>query len=75
MVSTTSSVTDLGADVLLFEQLLDPTLCSHIMAIAECCQFEQAGIELTKVKTQIPATNFYIYAKLILCCNRQINYY
>lgn len=54
MVSTNSwSITDLGADILLFEQLLDSTLCAHIIQIAECCQFEKAGIELATVKTQI----------------------
>lgn len=47
------SVTDLGADILLFEQLLDFALCNHIIQIAECCKFEAAGIELETVKTQI----------------------
>jgi len=47
------SVTDLGADVLLFESLLDIALCSHIIQIAQCSHFEQAGIELATVKTQI----------------------
>lgn len=40
------SVTELGADILLFEQLLDFALCNHIIQIAECCKFEAAGIEL-----------------------------
>lgn len=47
------SATDLGADVLLFEGLLDIALCSHIIQIAECSHFEQAGIELATVKSQI----------------------
>lgn len=47
------SFTDIGADILLFEQLLDSSLCSHILQIAECCKFESAGIELETVKTQI----------------------
>ncbi len=47
------SATDLGADILLFEGLLDVALCSHIIQIAECSHFEQAGIELATVKTQI----------------------
>lgn len=47
------SVTDLGADILLFEELLDVALCSHIIQIAECSHFEQAEIELATVKTQI----------------------
>lgn len=47
------SVTELGADILLFEQLLDFALCNHIIQIAECCKFEAAGIELETVKTQI----------------------
>lgn len=47
------SVTDLGTDILLFEGLLDVALCSHIIQIAECSHFEQAGIEIATVKTQI----------------------
>lgn len=47
------SVTELGADILLFEQLLDPSLCRHIIQIAECCQFKPAGIELETVQTQV----------------------
>ena len=47
------SATDIGADVLLFEGLFDMALCSHIMQIAECSHFEQAGIKLATVKTQI----------------------
>ena len=47
------SFTNLGADILLVEQLLDSTLCSHILQITECCEFKQAEIELETVKTQI----------------------
>lgn len=47
------SLTDLGADVLLFEQLLDAELCHHVIQIAQCHQFETAGIQLETVKTQI----------------------
>lgn len=47
------SFTNLGADILLVEQLLDSTLCSHIIQITECCEFKQAEIELETVKTQI----------------------
>jgi prolyl 4-hydroxylase len=54
MISTDAwSLTDLGADILVFEQLLDASLCNHIMQVADCCQFETAGIELAKVKTQV----------------------
>ena len=47
------SVTELGADIVLFEQLLDISLCRHIIQIAECCQFQPAGIELETVETQV----------------------
>ncbi len=47
------SITELGADILLCERLLDSALCTHIVQIAECCQFQPAGIELETVKTQI----------------------
>lgn len=47
------SVVNLGADILLFEQLLEPELCRHIIQVAECCQLETAGIEVATVETQI----------------------
>ncbi len=54
MISTDAwFVTDLGADILLFEQLLDSSLCNHIIQVADCCQFQTAGIELATVKTQV----------------------
>lgn len=54
MISTENlSVTDLGSDILLFEQLLDPALCDHIVQIADCCQFQTAGIEIAKIETQV----------------------
>lgn len=49
----TWSVTDLGSDILLFERLLDVSLCNHIMQVADCCQFQTAGIEIAKVETQV----------------------
>lgn len=49
----TWSVTDLGSDILLFERLLDVSLCNHIMQVADCCQFQRAGIEIAKVETQV----------------------
>lgn len=53
------SVIDLGADILLFEYLLGSALCNHIIQIAECCQFEPAGIELSTVKTQIRSNELF----------------
>ena len=54
MISTDAwSVTDLGADILLFEQLLGISLCNHIIQVADCSQFQTAGIELAKVETQV----------------------
>ncbi|WP_009632485.1 prolyl hydroxylase family protein [Synechocystis sp. PCC 7509] len=54
MISTDAwSVTELGADILLFERLLDCSLCNHIIQIADCCTFQTAGIELAKVETQV----------------------
>lgn len=54
MISTDAlSVTDLGSDILVFERLLDISLCNHIMQVADCCQFQTAGIELAKIETQI----------------------
>ena len=40
------SLTDLGNEIFLVERLLNPSLCDHIIQIAECIQFGQAGIAL-----------------------------
>jgi predicted 2-oxoglutarate/Fe(II)-dependent dioxygenase YbiX len=44
---------DLGTEILLVENLLDEMLCNHLIQIADSCQCETAGIELTRVDTQI----------------------
>jgi predicted 2-oxoglutarate/Fe(II)-dependent dioxygenase YbiX len=43
------SFKDLGADILLAEQLLEPSLCNHVVQIAECYEFRSppAGASLT----------------------------
>jgi prolyl 4-hydroxylase len=33
------SLTDLGADIFLIENLLEPSLCSHLLEVANCCEF------------------------------------
>jgi len=35
---------DLGSEILLVEDLLEPSLCQHIIQIAECCQFKPSSI-------------------------------
>ncbi len=47
------SVVNLGADILLFERLLDPELCQHIIQITECYQLEPARIEIGSVANLI----------------------
>lgn len=49
----THSLTRLAADIFLVERLLDPALCDHIVQVAECCQFETAGIELSLIDTEV----------------------
>jgi predicted 2-oxoglutarate/Fe(II)-dependent dioxygenase YbiX len=44
---------DLGSDIFLVENLLDLSLCAHIIQIAECCQFTAAGIEVDRVAQDI----------------------
>lgn len=31
---------DLGSDILLVEGFLEPALCTHLIQVAECCQFQ-----------------------------------
>lgn len=33
------SLKELGTDIFVIEQLLEPALCSHVVQVAECCEF------------------------------------
>jgi len=46
-------LTNLGADILWVEDLLDPTLCQHLIQVAETYQFSPAGIEIARLDDQI----------------------
>ncbi|NJP09234.1 MAG: iron-regulated protein [Leptolyngbyaceae cyanobacterium RU_5_1] len=43
------SFSDLGAEILLIENLLEPDFCAHLIQVAECCEFESPprGMEAT----------------------------
>lgn len=43
------SLNDLGSDILLIEALLEPSLCAHVIQVAECCEFRSppTGASLT----------------------------
>ncbi len=47
------TVKDLGSEILLFENLVEPETCDHLMEVAEFCQFESATILLGSVDTSI----------------------
>jgi len=49
----THSLTRLAADIFLVERLLDPALCDHIVQVAECCPFETADIDLSRVDMEV----------------------
>jgi hypothetical protein len=38
------SLTDLGADILLVENLLEPSLCTHLLEVADCCEFRSPPV-------------------------------
>lgn len=44
---------DLGSDILLVENLLEPSLCDHVIQVAECCQFQPASILINVVDTDV----------------------
>lgn len=44
---------DLGSDILLVEDLLEPLLCDHVIQIAECCQFQPSSILVNVVDTDV----------------------
>lgn len=45
--------TNLGADILWVEGLLDPALCQHLIQVAEILGFAQAGIEVAHFDDQV----------------------
>ena len=47
------SVKNLGNDILLLENLLEPETCDHLIEVAEFCQFEAATILIGAVDTEI----------------------
>ncbi len=47
------TVKDLGSEILLFENLVEPETCDHLMEVAEFCQFESATILIGSVDTSI----------------------
>lgn len=47
------SVKNLGNDILLLENLLEPETCDHLIEVAEFCQFEAATILIGAVNTEI----------------------
>jgi len=46
-------MTDLGSEILLIEQVLDSTLCTHVIEVAECCKFNNSGILLNTVDPDV----------------------
>jgi len=53
MSSVSPSFTDLGHEILLVENLLDPILCQHIIQVAECLEFDPAKILMGAVDGEV----------------------
>jgi prolyl 4-hydroxylase len=49
----TYTVTDLGSEILLVENLLDPDTCRHIIEVAEHCHFAAAGILVNAIDADV----------------------
>ena len=47
------TVKNLGSEILLFEDLVEPETCDHLMEVAEFCQFESATILLGSINTDV----------------------
>jgi prolyl 4-hydroxylase len=50
---TTHTLTRLGDEIFLVENLLDPSLCQHLIQIAETCAFQSAGILIEQVDNEV----------------------
>lgn len=46
-------LTRLGDEIFLVEGLLDPSLCQHLIQIAETCEFQSAGILIESVDNEV----------------------
>ncbi|HEY9814332.1 MAG: 2OG-Fe(II) oxygenase [Leptolyngbya sp. DLM2.Bin15] len=46
-------LTRLGDEIFLVEGLLDPSLCQHLIQIAETCEFQAAGILIESVDNEV----------------------
>ena len=44
---------DLGSEILLVEHLLEPSLCAHVIQVAECCQFSAPGNPVNVFDTEV----------------------
>ncbi|MBE9030801.1 2OG-Fe(II) oxygenase [filamentous cyanobacterium LEGE 11480] len=47
------TVTDLGSEVLLIEDILPPDICQHVIDVAEHCHFEAAAILVESVDPDV----------------------
>lgn len=50
---TPHTLTPLGHDIFLVHQLLDPSLCTHLIDVAECQQFQPAHILVESVDVTV----------------------
>lgn len=57
------SLKDLGSDILLVENLLERSLCEHIIQVAECCQFQPSGILINVVDDQVRSSDILSLGK------------
>lgn len=48
---------DLGADVLLVEDFLEPSLCTHVIEVAECCQFRRSSDPVDVLDTEVRSSD------------------
>lgn len=54
---------DLGSEILLVESLLEPSLCDHVIQIAECCQFKPSSILINVVDTDVRSSGILALGK------------
>ncbi|MGA7938099.1 MAG: hypothetical protein WCA35_31410, partial [Kovacikia sp.] len=54
---------DLGSDILLVEDLVEPSLCEHIIQVAECCQFKPSSILINVVDTDVRSSGILALGK------------
>jgi len=59
MTTRSHTLTDLGHEIYLVRRLLEPSVCEHIIQVADAQQFEASGILLDQVDQEVRSSDIW----------------